>query len=253
MEAIEKIKSEFKPSIKDKIEIIPVDSWNVTTAEATAPGTPDPVILTAAIIKDHFQGRELPELTAAVESLTEFYICDYFHYNNFLLVDSDIKVYLTSYYRQDNWKDNLLIETNPEYNVLYNELPADAEYYFKVSEDYNPYIFNVEEEALDFLTWTILNDNLNGSDWKDTITDKDIINAIAAQSQDHQEIIRTANYKELLDDIRITYNKIIKDYLQESQDSLYNVFYDEIYFTNQDAATHEIIREYIGQPIKNII
>lgn len=251
MEAIKQLKTEFKP-IKGN-EKINAESWNVEAAEATAPGNPDPVILTPAIIRDHFQGVEVPQLQKAIDDLTEWYIIDYFHYNNYLLVDSDIKIYLTSYYRRDNWKDNLLIETNPDYNILYNELPADAEYYFKTGEDYNPYIFNVEAEALDFLTWTIMEDNLEGSDWKNTINDHDIIKAIGQQSQEHQRIIRTANYQELFQDIKNTYNKIIQEYIQESQEALSNKFYDEVYYPTQEAAETEIYKQYTGQPIKDVI
>lgn len=253
MEAINQIKKEFQPIIKNENEKINAELWNVTTAEANAPGNTNPVILTPAIWEQYWNGEEIPQLRKAIDSSTEYYLLDYFHYNNYLLVDSDIKIYLTSYYRQDDWKDNLLIETQPEYNALYNELPGTARDYFKVSEDYTPYYFNVEDEALDFLTWTIMEDNLEGSDWKDTITDKDIITAIGLQSKDHQEIIRTANYRELLDDIKNTYNKIIREYMQESQEALYNKFYDEIYFQAQEAAENDVYTNYTGRPIKEVI
>lgn len=253
MEAINQIKKEFHPTVKNENEKINAELWNVTTAEANAPGNTDPVILTPAIWEQHWNGEEIPELQKAINAATEYYIMDYFHYNNYLLVDSDIKIYLTSYYRRDDWKDNLLIETNPEFNILYNELPADAEYYFKTGPDYNPYIWNVEAEALDFLTWTIWSDNLEGSDWKTSITDKDIITAIGQQAPDHQEIIRTSNYRELLDDIKTTYNRIIQEYIQESQEALYNKFYDEIYFQALEAAEQDIYNQYTGKPLKEVI
>ena len=253
MEAINQIKKEFKPIIKNENEKITAELWNVEAATRAAPGATGPIILTPAIWKQYWNGKEIPQLTKAIDSSTEYYILDYFHYNNYLLIDSDIKIYLTSYYRQDDWKDNLLIETQPEYNALYNELPGGARDYFTVSEDYNPYYINVEDEALDFLTWTIWSDNLEGSDWKDIINDKDIITAIGLQSKDHQEIIRTANYRELLDDIKNTYNRIIQEYIQESQEALYNKFYDEIYFQALEAAEQDIYNTYTGRPIKEVI
>lgn len=253
MEAINQIKKEFHPTVKNENENLNAELWNVETWTTKAPGNTNSIILTPAVWEQYYNGEEIPELQKAIESSTEYYILDYFHYNNYLLIDSDIKVYLTSYYRRDDWKDNLLIETNPEYNVLYNELPGDAEYYFKTGPDYNPYIWNVEAEALDFLTWTIWSDNLEGSDWKDTITDKDIINAIALQDPHHQEIIRTSNYTELFTDIKTTYNKLIRQYLEESQEAIYNKFYDEIYIQAQESAEQDIYNQYTGTPLKDVI
>lgn len=254
MEAINQIKKEFHPTVKNENEKITAELWNVTAAEETAPGTTAPVILTPAIWEQYWNGEEIPQLREAIDSSTEYYICDYFHYNNYLLVDSDIKIYLTSYYRRDDWKDNLLIETQPEFNILYNELPAEAPDYFNIkSYEYHPYYRDEGDEALDFLTWTIMEDNLEGSDWKDTLKDKDIINAIAAQSKDHQKIIRTSNYRELLDDIKNTYNRIIQEYLQESQEALYNRFYDDIYFQALEAAENDVYNQYTGRPLKEVI
>lgn len=254
MEAIKQIKKEFHPTVKNENENITTEYWNVTTAEATTPGNTDPVILTPAVIENHFNGEEIPQLTKAIDSLTEWYICDYFHYNDYLLVDSDIKVYLTSYYRRDDWKDNLKLETNSNYNILLDKLPADAPDYFNIkSYDYTPYYNDEGDDALDFLTWTILEDNADGDHFKDIITDKNITAAIRQQTPEHQEIIRTANYQELFQDIKTAYNKIIKEYLQESQEALYNNFYDEIYYPNQEAAELNIIRDYINTPIKDVI
>jgi len=258
MESIKQINQEFKPVNESRIlksgsnENELNELWDIESAGETAPGEEKNIILTPAVIEAYFNGEDVPELQKAIESLTEWYNGDYFHYNNYLLVDSDIKVYLTNYYRADDFKDNLLIETNPEFNILYNELPADAEYYFKTGPDYNPYRFNVEAEALDFLTWTIWSDNLKGSDWKTTLTDKDITAAIAAQDHDHQEIIRTANYKELYQDIKTTYKKLLQEYLQEAEEALNLNFYEDVYLENQAAAEQEIINQYINTPIKNI-
>ena len=253
MESIEQIKTEFKPTgILNQNENLK-ELWNVEAATTTAPGNTKPQILTPAVIEQYYNGEEIPELTAAIESLTEYYIIDYFHYNDYLLVDSDIQVYLTSYYRRDDWKDNIRLEINANYNILLDKLPADAPDYFNIkSYEYTPYYRDEGDDALDFLTWSILEDNLEGTTWKDTITNKDITAAIAAQDQEHQEIIRSANYGELLEDIKNTYHQLIQEYLTEAQEALSEKFFEEVYLEALEAAEQETINQYYNKPIRSI-
>lgn len=212
----------------------------------------DPEILTPEVINAYLDGVEIPKLQQVIDSYVEYDILEYFRTNNFLLVDSDIKLYLTSYYRSENPTDNYILELNPNYNILFNELPADAEYYFNTnSYNYTPY-YNEGDETLDLLTWTILK-LTEGPDWKTEINDADILQAIKQQDKRQQQIIRTANYNELFTDIKETYKKIIQELLTEADRNLSEVFYEEIIIPAEDAALEYIKQEYTGTLFTELI
>lgn len=214
----------------------------------------DPEILTPEVIDAYLDGVEIPKLQQVINSYVEYDILEYFRTNNFLLVDSDIKLYLTSYYRSNNPQDLYLLELDPNYNILFNELPADAEYYFNTnSYKYTPYYNDEGDETLDFLTWTILQLTAEGSNWKTEINDADILQAIKQQDKRQQQIIRTANYIELFNDIKTTYKKIIKELLTEADRNLGEIFFEEIIIPAQDAALEYITQEHTGTPFTELI
>lgn len=252
MESIKQINHEFKPTAGNEKENIIYDPeyWNTQTT-GTGSTENNLIILTPAAIEKHFTGEnEIPELTKAIESLTEDYIMNYFYYNQFQLIDSDINVYLTSFYSGD-FKDNLRLEPKEEYYLLYNTLPANEFYYFPEVHG-NGYI-SPEEETLKFLTWYILQEYANGRNFKDTITDKDILQIITTyMDQDQKQQLRQTDYMELFTDIKTAYKNLITEYIQEAQEALETIFYEELYFPLQEDAEQDIIREYINKPINTI-
>lgn len=252
MEALKQINQITNPEPNKPLPVFDPNNWDINQAETNLPGNSEKhIILTPALINQYLEGlEEVPELTKAIESLTEWYITDYFYYNNLLLVDSDIKVYLTSNFRRDSFKDNLILELNSNYNPLYNELPDETTYFKNM--DPNPYGYTPEGEALDLLTWSILEEYTEGSDWKNTLTDQDILNVLRTQPPELQELIRQVNYKELFTDIKTEYHNIIKQYTQEAEEAIQTVYYEELYNEAYWNAETETIKNNINKPLQEV-
>ena len=253
MEALKQINQITNPKPNKTLPVFDPDNWDINQAETNLPGNSEKhIILTPALINQYLEGlEEVPELTKAIESLTEWYITDYFYYNNLLLVDSDIKVYLTSNFRRDNFQDALILEPQPEYNILYNNLPADEHYYFNEVHD-NCSGWSIEAESLDFLTWSILEEHATGPEFKTELQDQDILNLLKHQDPQHQELLRQTNYKELLDDIKTTYKNTINQYLQEAEEALQLVYYEDLYMDVYWNAETETINNNINKPLQEV-
>lgn len=253
MEALKQINQITNPEPNKPLPVFDPDNWDINQAEINLPGNGEKhIILTPALINQYLEGlEEVPELTRAVESLTEYYITDYFYYNNLLLVDSDIKIYLTSNFRRDRFQDSLILEPQPEYNILYNNLPADEYYYFNEVHK-NCSGWSIEAETLDFLTWSILEEHATGPEFKTELQDPDILNLLKHQDPQHQELLRQTDYKELFNDIKTTYKKIITDYIKEAEEALETVYYEELYYPNREAAEIETIKHNKNKPLQEV-
>ena len=251
METIANLYKEFKPT-KEPAATPDPNNWNIKAATDKNPNKENVIILTPAVFENHITGiNEIPELTQAIESYIEYDLNEYFYYNQLQLIESDINVYLTSNYRHKDFKDNLRLELQEEYNPLYNNMDGNEFYYFKTVNT-NCSGCSVEGEALEFLTWHILNEYANGKTWKDTLTDQDILYVLSYQDPAHREIIRQTN-KELLEDIKTTYEKLIKDLISESQEALQDIYYEKLYYPALEAAEQYIWETYINTPIKDVI
>lgn len=250
MEAINQIKKEFHPTVKNENETLTAELWNITTAEANAPGKTNPIILTPAIWEQYYNGEEIPELTQAIESLTESYCHDYFYYNNLELINNDLKIELTHTWKGQDIFNNLNIECKPEYNPLLERMEEDAFYYYNIEASYwrTP-----EEETIDFLTYHIMEEYIETSNIKDHITTKDILTVLKTEYPDYRELLRQVNYTELFKDITQAYNKLITDIKEEVEEAIQDKYYDEVYYPNQEYATNYIIEEYTGTPLKDVI
>ena len=238
MEAIKQLEKEFKP----------METATAPKAESEFIQLPDPakgeneiIILTPEIYLNLiYNGEELPEQAQKyISSSIEYQITDYFHYNNLELIDSDLKVYLTSNYRRENFQDNLKIECIPDYNPLLERLPADEAYYFNCEP---AYYRTVESEALDFLTYHIMEEYLE-SEFKTNISKLDILRVLRTEDKDHQKIYRQADTVELLEDIQTAFKKLTSEILEEAQEELQEKYYEELYYPCQEYAEQELLEE----------
>lgn len=221
--------------------------FNVTAATAANKYNENEIILTPTLLEQHITGvTENNKLQELIDNYTEFYITDYFYYNNLELVDSDVKIQLLHNYRNEIIWDNIEIELIPEYNPLLERLPADAQYYFNIEP---AFYYQVEEEALDFLTFSIMQEYLEGQ-VKLELSSKDIIQVIGVQAPEHREIIRQANILELIEDIQKAYDSLIQDLDQEIQEGLENEYYDLIWECETLAIQN--IQQQLPEYIKNL-
>ncbi|MBO6243787.1 MAG: hypothetical protein J6O41_04385 [Clostridia bacterium] len=221
--------------------------FNVTAATAANKYNENEIILTPTLLEQHITGvTENNKLQELIDNYTEFYITDYFYYNNLELVDSDVKIQLLHNYRNEIIWDNIEIELIPEYNPLLERLPADAQYYFNIEP---AFYYQVEEEALDFLTFSIMQEYLEGQ-VKLELSSKDIIQVIGVQAPEHREIIRQANILELIEDIQKAYDSLIQDLDQEIQEGLENEYYDLIW--ECETLAIQDIQQQLPEYIKNL-
>lgn len=217
------------------------NNWNVETATNENPFKETKILLTPADAWNHWTGDTYNEkIQKLIDTDTEYYCNEYFYYNNLLLIDGDVKVYLVHNWNNGDILNNLRIELIPEYNPLLNKLPREAQDYFK-NYNYSPYYYDIGDEALDFLTYQIMQDFLEVQDIKDTITSKDILNIIGEQSPEHYQVIKTADYNELLQDIITAYNTLITELLQEVDEELQEKYYEEIYYPAEEAAYNNLL------------
>ena len=224
---------------------------NLFNVEAAAANkyTENEILITTDMLEKHITGEvERPEIQKAIEAETEFYLNDYFYYNNLELVDQDVKIQLLHNWRNESIWDNIEIELIPEYNPLLERLPAGAEYYFNIEP---AFYYQVEEEALDFLTYSIMQEYLEGrDDIRTSISSKDIIQVIGVQAPEHREIIRQTNILELIDDIQNAYYTLIDDLEDQIQEGLENEYYDLLYDCEDIAIRN--ISEQLPEYIKNL-
>ena len=241
MEAINQIKNInemeiLKPTAGNETR----NQWNIKQAEEQNPYKTNKILLTIKDALDHINGNiYLDKVQDTLDSSTEYYVTDYFYYNNLLVVDSDLKIYLTSNWRHEEFIQNLKIECIPEYNPLLEKMQLDPEDYFQIEKYYRP---TPESESIDFLTYYTMEEYLEQQDTiKTEITDIGILKIIRTLDQDQQELLRQVNYKELFQDIKQAYKKLVSDLLEEVEQELQDKYYEKIYYPCQETAEQELL------------
>lgn len=217
--------------------------WSVEAAANENPFKETKILLTPQEVIDHQSGGIfIQEVQDFIESETEFYSNEYFYYNNLELIDLDYKIELTNNYNYNDIFKNIRITLKPEYNPLLELLPGDARDYFK-NYNYSPYYYDIGDESIDFLTYSLLEEYIETDDIKDQLQDCDILNIIGQQDQDHQAIIKTANYKDLLEDIKTAWSKLIKRIREEIDEAIHEKYYEEVYYPAEETGYNNLLEQ----------
>lgn len=218
------------------------NNWNIKEAEILNPNKTDKILLTIEDALQHMEGEiYIEKVQELIDTSTEYYIQEFFYYNNLELINNDLKVYLTNNWRHEEFIQNLKIECLPEYNPLLERMQLDPEDYYQIEKYYRP---TPESESIDFLTYYIMEEYLEQQDTiKTEITDIDILKIIRTLDQDQQELLRQVNYKELFQDIQEAYKKLITDILEESQEALQDKYYEEIYYPALEYAERDLLNQ----------